>query len=82
MPQFREMHGRVLYQRRHDWGTGLIVASERAQHSHWYFLKVRTHNKCWKVLDDELPTQSTTVGHVGGVSGSDMYGGGGGGFIP
>ena len=39
---------------------------------------MRTHNKCWKVLDDELPTQSTTVGHVGGVSGSDIYGGGGG----
>ena len=58
------MHGR---------GTGLRVASERTQHSHWPLLEVQARYKHRKLSEDDVPTRSTMVRHAGGGGGSQMH---------
>ena len=64
-PQYGEITGSVIHRQRNDWGMGLIVASERAQLSHWPLTTVRAHRKCRKVANNDVPTWSNTFRHFG-----------------
>ena len=69
-----DMLGFFIHQQKHGRGTGIRSALERAQFSHWPLLVVRSCLKSYKVSDDDGPTRSTTVVHVGGGDGTAMHG--------
>ena len=72
-PQYGEITGSVLCQRQHDWGTGLRAAPLCAQCSQ----EVWSYKKCYKVVNNDMPTQSTTVRNIRGGDGLEVHGGGG-----
>ena len=64
---------RFLRRRQNDWGTVLKVVLYHAQRPYFPLPEVWAHRKRHKVSEDDVPTQSTTVGNVIGLRETRMH---------